>query len=281
MERLKPGSAPPLTQQGFDAALEAAGLERSEAAAIWAVIDVETAGVTQGFGFRPDRLPQLLFERHKFQEFTDGVFDHVDPDISGSAGGPYGSLAGQLHRLYRAVDLCEARGMPTEAAYKSASWGIGQVMGFNHKDARYASAREMARAMCTTEDAQLHAMAGFLESNGLAEKIRRRDWAGFARIYNGPKYARNQYDVKLEAAHERLASGSAPDLRVRAAQAGLLLQHYSPGKIDGVLGKRTRDALLAYQANRGLPATGVLDDDTYDDLMVTSGFAGAAVPVDP
>ena len=281
MERLQPGSAPPLTQQGFDAALDAAGLERSEAAAIWAVIEVETAGVTQGFGFRPDRLPQLLFERHKFRAFTNGAFNTVDEDISGPAGGPYGSLASQLDRLHRAIDLCEGKGMPTEAAYKSASWGLGQVMGFNHVAAGYASAREMARAMCASEDAQLKAMAGFLGSTALAEKIREKDWAGFARIYNGPNYAQYQYDVKLEAAHDRFASGSGPDLRVRAAQAGLLLQRYSPGKIDGVLGKRTRDALLAYQGNRGLPATGVLDDDTYEDLMVTSGFAGVGVPVDP
>jgi hypothetical protein len=33
--------------------------------------------------------------------------------------------------------------------------------------------------------------------------LRDKDWAGFARRYNGPAYAENKYDEKLSAAYEK------------------------------------------------------------------------------
>ena len=96
------GSGQPLTLVGLREALESLGLAASDAAAIWAVVEVETADVTQGFGFRADRRPQILFERHKFRALTDKRFDHDAPDISGPPGG-YGTTASQYTRLERAL----------------------------------------------------------------------------------------------------------------------------------------------------------------------------------
>jgi rare lipoprotein A len=64
-------------------------------------------------------------------------------------------------------------------------------------------------------------------------------------------------------------AGQAPALtldQIKQAQEALKLEGLHPGAIDGVVGPRTRQALLAYQAREGLPQTGVLDDPTFHRL---------------
>ena len=75
------GKGQPLTRPGLSKALAILGLGPNDAAYIWTVVEVETAGLTQGFGFRTDRRPQILFERHMFRKYTAGRFDHEAPDI--------------------------------------------------------------------------------------------------------------------------------------------------------------------------------------------------------
>ena len=65
----------------------------------------------------------------------------------------------------------------------------------------------------------------------------------FARIYNGPSYWQNRYDIKLAEQFQRFASGSLPNLEMRTAQVALLFLGYAPGKIDGMIGPRTRAAI--------------------------------------
>jgi hypothetical protein len=88
-----------------------------------------------------------------------------------------------------------------EIALQSASWGGPQIMGFNHATVGYKSAKAMVQAFLASEGAQLEAMAKFVVENGLAPALRRRDWAAFAKGYNGPKYAKNAYDKKLAQAY--------------------------------------------------------------------------------
>ena len=88
------GKGQPLTRAGLNKALALLGLGINDAAYIWTVVEVETAGLTQGFGFRVDRRPQILFERHMFRKYTNGRFDGAAPDVSGPAGG-YGLLSEQ------------------------------------------------------------------------------------------------------------------------------------------------------------------------------------------
>ncbi|MCS6925664.1 MAG: N-acetylmuramidase domain-containing protein [Candidatus Binatia bacterium] len=259
------GKGQPLTRQGLAANLDLLGLGPEEAAVLWAVIEVETAGVTQGFGFRVDRRPQMLFERHKFREFTGGRFNAVAPDISGPAGG-YGPFALQYTKLEKALALCEQAGLGAEPALRSASWGLGQVMGFNCTAAGFGSAAAMVEAMVTGEDAQLAAMARFLQTNKLADTLVRKDWVSFAKRYNGKDYWKNKYDIKLGEQYHRFASGSLPNLEVRTAQAALFYLGYSPGKIDGILGARTRSALRHFRIAAGLPPGDELDGEVYTIL---------------
>src|SRR5690606_22410401 len=168
------GQGQPITRAGLSKALAMLGLGANDTAYIWTIVEVETAGVTQGFGFRADRRPQALFERHKFRDFTDGRFNAEAPEISGPPGG-YGSIASQYERIERAIALCEREGLGPEPALRATSWGLGQIMGFNHVAAGYPSAREMVEAMVGGEDAQLEALASFLNSSGMTSLLLRSE----------------------------------------------------------------------------------------------------------
>jgi len=52
----------------------------------------------------------------------------------------------------------------------------------------------------------------------------------------------------------------------RAVQAALAWQGYYSGRIDGVMGPETREAIRAFQQNRGLPVTGRIDSGLIDAL---------------
>ena len=61
----------------------------------------------------------------------------------------------------------------------------------------------MVEAFAKSAGAQLDALVAFIKDNRhLWRAARSDDWATFARIYNGPGYARNRYDVKLGGAGE-------------------------------------------------------------------------------
>lgn len=97
-----------------------------------------------------------------------------------------------------------------EAACKAVSMGVGQVLGENHLRCGYTSAWAMYQALSQSEDEQLMAMARFIRSRGLSDELQRRDWAGFAKAYNGPRYAEHNYHGKLAAAWKKLGSSSVP-----------------------------------------------------------------------
>jgi len=58
-------------------------------------------------------------------------------------------------------------------------------------------------------------------------------------------------------AWDRIASASAAD--VERAQGFLSVLGYRPGPIDGAMGDRTREAIMAFEADQGLPRTGHVD----------------------
>jgi hypothetical protein len=241
------GKAEPLNQTGLTQAMKLLGVKAAE---LWAVIDVET----YGYGFISDRRPLILFERHKFHSFTGGKYDDSHPDISHPNWGGYGAGgAHQYERLARAVQL------DRDAALRSASWGIGQVMGFNFKVAGFTNVEKMVAAMIESESKQLGAMANFIADKKLHKALQTRNWASFALGYNGADYAKNKYDTRLAAAYERRRL-ILPDLKVRAAQIYLTFLKYDPKGIDGLPGRGMSAALKAFQEDNNLPANSKIDD---------------------
>ena len=173
-----------------------------ETAALRAVMKIEAAGS----GFDASGRPRILFEPHIFHRLLkDGLRDRaMDQGLAYKRWGekpyPKGSDA-QYQRLEMAMSI------DPSAALKSCSWGLGQIMGSNHKLAGYGDVETMVLACMDGELKQLRMMVSFIEKSGLIDEIRRRDWAGFARGYNGPAYEKNAYDAKLAEAY---AAFSAP-----------------------------------------------------------------------
>ena len=100
----------------------------------------------------------------------------------------------------------------------------------------------MVDAISQSEDAQLAAMGEFLAATKLRASLQAHDWTTFARGYNGPNFAINRYDVRLNGEFQKLA-GLLPDLNVRAAQLYLTYLGFHPGPVDGVAGQHTLSAL--------------------------------------
>jgi N-acetylmuramidase-like protein/putative peptidoglycan binding protein len=248
------GPGTPLSPAGVDAASGVVDVGLPE---LWSVVSVETSGC----GFLPDRRPKILFERHYFSRLTGHKFDADNPDVSQPSQGGYGAGGAHQHdRLAAAIQLDRT------AALRSASWGLGQIMGDNWKAAGFEQVEDMVTSMVASEDNQLAAMAAFIKASGMDQPLRRHDWEGFARRYNGANFAANQYDKKLQQFFERYAAGPTPDLRVRGAQIYLIYKGFSPGAVDGVAGKNTASAVRAFQASIGLEQTGIIDDALMERL---------------
>ena len=172
-----------------------------EPAALKAVIDVEAAGE----GFDKQGRPTILFEPHIFWDELGKI--HYYTKRTELAKKHKGLLSQKWDKsLYRIGGSSHDKlkigaDLHWEAAHKSASWGLGQIMGFNAQKIGYATLKDFIDDMYESEAKQLKAMGMFLKANGLISKLQRHDWAGFARGYNGSAYAKNQYDTKLAAAY--------------------------------------------------------------------------------
>jgi hypothetical protein len=188
-------NAPRLSEQDFQAAAAEHGVE---VAVIRAVAKVESGGRT---GFDDQGRPKILFEAHIFHKFTMGKYDKKFPQLSETTwekGKKYYSLD-QWTRMYAAMDLDQ------EAAWKSASWGMFQIMGFNHNG--FATVRQFVAAMFESEYQHLKSFLAFCADNNLIAALKKKDWAGFARVYNGAGYKQNKYDQKMEQAYKQYSAG--------------------------------------------------------------------------
>ncbi|HET9183459.1 MAG TPA: N-acetylmuramidase domain-containing protein [Candidatus Angelobacter sp.] len=256
------GGGDPLSSNGFTAVASSLNVNAPE---IWTILAVETSGC----GYLPDRRPQILFERHIFHKLTGGRFD--DGSISDPTPGGYGPRgAPQYDRLLRAI------AKDRSAALQSASWGLGQIMGMNFRSAGFDNVEQMVQAMVDSEDQQLLAMAKFLTATGLSSALKVHNWASFARGYNGPNFAINRYDVKLNGEFQKYSAAGIPDLDVRAAQLYLTYLGFHPGSVDGIAGQHTLDALAQFQSQQGSAATTVIDDQCLAQLQKATAGTQAA-----
>lgn len=162
---------------------------------IHAFLDVET----RGSGFDGLGRPIILFEPHVFYRNLSG--DKRAQAVK--AGLAYKNWGAKPYPKDSYPRLKAACLIDETAALKSASWGLGQVLGENHKAAGYETVQAFVEAMKADEEFQLEASINFIKANKLDDELRRRDWAGFARVYNGESYARNRYDVKLAEAFQK------------------------------------------------------------------------------
>lgn len=170
-----------------------------EVPVVQAVVSVESGGS----GFLTDGRPKILFEGHVFwrQLKKRGIDPEAHVGEHPTILYPtwqrkhYKGGAGEYDRLE------EAKRIDAGAALASASWGLFQIMGYHAESLGYEDVFEYVDKMNESEAEHLDAFGRFLERDGLLGFLREKEWASFARRYNGPRYAENRYHEKLATSY--------------------------------------------------------------------------------
>lgn len=158
-----------------------------------------------GSGFLPSGRPKILFEAHQFYKQLRNNFGNeyaekiraTNPNICAPNWDrtKYFGGEGEWDRLILARTIHE------DCANKATSWGLGQIMGFNYQLAGCETINEFVALNLKSTPDQMRLFSNFLRNSGLLAKLKAKDWAGFAKGYNGPGYTQNRYDQKLEQAY--------------------------------------------------------------------------------
>jgi hypothetical protein len=167
------------------------------------VIQVEAPG---GAFDRQGR-PTMLFEPHHFYKRVRA--DKRDEAVRRGVAQPNRPARG-TYPPESYTRMAIAYEIDPKAALESASWGRGQLMGFNYADAGYRSAQAMVEAFMRSESEQLRAMGALIRKWGLIGSLKRGDAEAFALRYNGSGYKRDGYHTKIRAAWRRWEAREAP-----------------------------------------------------------------------
>lgn len=260
--------------------MQAAAILGCRPALIAAFIDVEAAG--SGF-FSGGRL-KVLPEKHVIYRYIPAGLRSEAQRLGLAAQSwskdNYKGLESSDNR-YRFLETIEDNYGP-EIAALGASWGAGQVMGFNHLMVGYPSAVAMVKAFADSEDAQIIAIANFLKADGLDDEARAENLRGLARGYNGAGQV-DYYAAKLQGAlalakQKYLNMGAEPKEPHSATlrlgdhgEAVLKLQEALTDlgaklALDSDFGPATKVAVQEFQKAKGLLADGIAGRHTLDAL---------------
>lgn len=176
---------------------------------LMAFISVESGGK----GFNDDGKIVIQFEPTWFHKYLDHFkIPHTYSSVLNTDGKKEYVIQAGDKRIQNGVQgqLAEWNSFNTafaihpESAMLATSIGLMQVMGFNFSDCGYPSVNAMYDSFKKGEYQQIQGGANFIKSNaGLYQALRNKDWAKVAYYYNGPNYAINKYDTKLEAAYKK------------------------------------------------------------------------------
>jgi hypothetical protein len=178
-----------------------------ELAAVKAVNEIESSGK----GFLINNKPKILFEGHIF--WNELKKRGIDPNAYYNANHK-DVLYPKWTKIYyqggvKEYDrLNEASALGTDpkfkdAALSSASWGSFQIMGFHAKPLGYNDTADFVSKMEINEGEHLKAFGRFLEVNKIVTHLKNKNWASFAKAYNGAGYKQNKYDEKLAKAYAK------------------------------------------------------------------------------
>lgn len=181
-----------LTDEDFTIVAKELGVE---IAAIKAVVLIEAGKSMKGF-FAPG-VPVINFDRSMYNRYAGKASNK-----SGSKGEkvPPG-LSGYALREW--TQLINARKRNCDGANMGTFWGMFQIGGFNYKLCGCKDVDEFVRVMSESEFSQLELFAKFITNTGMLTDLRNKNWAGFARKYNGASYARRGYHTRMAAAYRK------------------------------------------------------------------------------
>ena len=134
---------------------------------------------------------QRRWEGHRFRE---------------AATDPWQGFHGNQAQEWRVLEFAER--LAGDVAYECASFGAGQIMGFNHGLVGFSSARDMVDSYNQSERSQVTGIFEFIRANRLAAAVNADDYERVARRYNGAGQAQ-AYGARIRAAAEAYARVTA------------------------------------------------------------------------
>ncbi|MDE6397410.1 MAG: N-acetylmuramidase family protein [Muribaculaceae bacterium] len=190
----------PLTEEDFIEVAEELGVE---VAAIKAVVEIEAGKSHKGFW--TEGKPLINFDLSMFRKMAAknkvslAKATKTSPVIFSRPNiAKYGS-----QQAAQQARLDAARAVNDLSAIEGTFWGMFQIGGFNWKKCGAKSPDEFVELMSRSERDQLELFANFVRNTGLLEPLRKKNWAAFARGYNGPSYASRGYHTKMANAYAR------------------------------------------------------------------------------
>lgn len=258
-----------------------------------AFLEVEAAGS----GFDSQGRPKMLFEPHVFYRNLSGA----KRDLAVKMGLAYKSWGAKPYPRDSYPRLIQAMSIDETAALKAASWGLGQILGENHKMVGYATPQAMVTAFMVDEENHVDAIVDFLIAAKIDDDLRAHRWDVVASVYNGPGYKKHNYHGRMAAAYAKwkkipdTAWSPAADAANQAVPASVpvtnanaatardvqqrLVVHGFPVEVDGLIGPKTRAAVKEFQKAKGLKVDGIVGDKTWAALAKnpTSGTEKLAI----
>ncbi|MDR2309690.1 MAG: N-acetylmuramidase family protein [Brucellaceae bacterium] len=168
-------------------------------AALAAIAQTESGGITTTRINGRDE-PLIRFEGHYFDKRLSPA-DQTQARALKLSSPKAGAIRNPATQAARWKLLQQATQINRDAAYESTSWGIGQVMGANWHWLGYASVSDMVDTVCSSVQQQIELMSRFLIYSNLRDALNNHEWQKIAYNYNGPLYAKNQYDRKIAQAY--------------------------------------------------------------------------------
>ncbi|MDE6007562.1 MAG: N-acetylmuramidase family protein [Muribaculaceae bacterium] len=166
-----------------------------EVAAIKAVVEIEAGKTLHGF-FIPG-IPVINFDASMYKVYAPKA---PDKKAYKNFKVPSGLSGYGLKEWTQLVNACHKNG---QGGLMGTFWGMFQIGGFNYKLCGCSSVVEFVKLMADSEFAQLELFAKFIKNAGMLNDLRNKNWAAFARKYNGPSYARRGYHTRMAAAYNR------------------------------------------------------------------------------
>lgn len=164
-----------------------------EVAAIKAVVEIEAGKAMKGF-WAPG-IPVINFDRSMYLKYSGKAASKTGAQGEEVPDG----LSGYAKKEW--TELINARKKNAQGANLGTFWGMFQIGGFNYKLCGCQSVDEFVKRMAFSELEQLQLFALFISNTGMVESLRKKDWASFAKKYNGPSYAKRGYHTKMAKAY--------------------------------------------------------------------------------
>lgn len=168
-----------------------------EIPAIKAVVRIEAGEAMEGF-WAPG-VPVVNYDKSMWASCRKKVTSQQKAPSSAKI--PGGLKSDFARRAWQ--KLINARKINEQQANMSTFWGMFQIGGFNYKLCGCETIDEFVKLMSYSELEQLELFAALIENCGMVGYLRKKDWAGFARRYNGPSYARRGYHTRMAAAYKQ------------------------------------------------------------------------------